>query len=119
MSYTITEMSMSRFKRYCEEEKPFGKMGYYSVNDRLTEGFPGNRSKYWQYDSPGVEISLEAEYIAFSFNPNRILVGNACGKITFNRVEKIMVYRNGFCGDLAYIFCKNSDTVHCIMFDKY
>ena len=73
----------------------------------------------FQYDSPSVEISLKVEYMAFSHNPNRLLVGNSGGVVTFNRVERILIDHNGVCGELVYIFCKGSDTVHCILLDRH
>ena len=117
MDYIVTEMTMSRFRRYYEEMRPSGHMHYYNANDRLRSGFPGNRLKY--ANLPRLEVSFDVDYIAFSFNPNRILLGNSAGRITFNRVEKIVMYSGQFCGDAAYIFCKDSDTVYCVQFDKY
>ena len=100
-----------------EEMRPSGHMHYYNANDRLRSGFPGNRLKY--ANIPRLEVSFDVDYIAFSFNPNRIVLGNSAGRITFNRVEKILMYSGQFCGDAAYIFCKDSDTVYCVQFDKY
>lgn len=117
MDYIVTEMTMSRFRRYYEEMRPSGHMHYYNANDRLRSGFPGNRLKY--ANIPRLEVSFDVDYIAFSFNPNRIVLGNSAGRITFNRVEKILMYSGQFCGDAAYIFCKDSDTVYCVQFDKY
>ena len=88
MDYIVTEMTMSRFRRYYEEMRPSGHMHYYNANDRLRSGFPGNRLKY--ANIPRLEVSFDIDYIAFSFNPNRIVLGNSAGRITFNRVEKIL-----------------------------
>lgn len=118
MNHKFTEMSMVSFQRYYEECF-HGSVHYCNANDRQVTGFPGNRSKFWQYDSPSVEISLKVEYMAFSHNPNRILVGNSGGVVTFNRVERILIDHNGVCGELVYIFCKGSDTVHCILLDRH
>ena len=90
MDYIVTEMTMSRFRRYYEEMRPSGHMHYYNANDRLRSGFPGNRLKY--ANIPRLEVSFDVDYIAFSFNPNRIVLGNSAGRITFNRVEKILMY---------------------------
>ena len=66
MDYIVTEMTMSRFRRYYEELRPSGHMHYYNVNDRLRSGFPGNRLKY--ANIPRLEVSFDVDYIAFSFN---------------------------------------------------
>lgn len=115
MENTYKELNMASFKRYYELLRPSGAMRYCNLNDREVAHFPANRTR--QPDSPNVEISVDIEHIAFSFNPNRILVGSPGCAITFNRVEKICLF-NDLCGDTVYIFCKGSDTVHCIQFDK-
>ncbi len=115
MENTYKELTMSGFRRYYEESSPSRNMYYYNVNDRERSHFPANRTR--QMDSPTVELSLNVEYIAFSFNPNRILIGNPGGVITFNRVEKIALFIEPW-GETAYIFSKDSNVVHCVLFDK-
>lgn len=119
MNETRIEMGLASFRRYCESDnsRPSGTIRYYSVNDRQRTNFPANRLALLEH--PNVEIAFKIDYIAFSFNPNRILLGNPDGTITFNRVEKIILYSGQFCGDTAYIFCKGSDTVYCIQFDRH
>lgn len=115
MENTYKELTMASFRRYYEELRPSGAMRYYNLNDRDIAHFPANRTQ--QSYSPNVEISVDIGYIAFSFNPNRILIGNPGSVITFNRVEKISLFNDPW-GDVVYILCKGSDTVHCIQFDK-
>lgn len=115
MENTYKEMTLSGFRKYYEESSPSRNMYYYSVNDRETTHFPANRHR--QPIAPNMEVSLNIEYIAFSFNPNRILVGNSGCVITFNRVQRIALFNNPW-GDTVYIFSKDCDTVHCIQFDK-
>lgn len=71
-----------------------------------------------EMNARGVEELEVGQYIA-RFNPNRILLGNPGGTITFNRVERVVLYSGQFCGDTAYIFCKGSDSVYCIQFDRH
>lgn len=115
MENTYQEMTMSGFRRYCEESGSSRIMRYYNVNNRERSHFPANRTR--PAESPTVEILLNVDYIAFSFNPNRILIANPGGKITFNRVEKIALFGQPW-GETAYIFSRDSDVVHCVQFDK-
>lgn len=91
-------------------------MRYHNVNDRQSANFPANRLSLLEH--PNVEILFKIDYIEFALNPNQTLLGNFGGAITFNRVERIVLYSGYFCGDMAYIFCKGADCVQCIQFDR-
>lgn len=119
MECTEMKMGLVTFQRYYErkEARPSGSMWYYSINDRKMAGFPKNRLSV--LTAPNVEIKFNIDYIVFAHNPNRILLSCPGASITFNRVEYVVLFRGQLHGDVAYIFCKGSDCVHCIQFDKY
>lgn len=121
MECTEMKMGLVTFQRYYErkEARPSGSMWYYSINDRKMDSFPRNRFSASALTVPNVEIKFNIDRIVFVHNPNRILLSCPGASITFNRVEYVALFRGQFSGDVAYIFCKGSDCVHCIQFDKY
>ena len=111
-------MGLASFRRYYDNanSKLSGTMRYHNVNDRQRANFPANRLALLGHLN--AEIAFKIDYITFSFNQTRILLGNPSGTITFNRVERIVLYSGYFCGNMAYIFCKGADCVQCIQFDR-
>lgn len=108
-------LSMTQFKRYCEEHAGV----IFAYDSRNNTSLSGSSYNYAAADY-SVFYTGHYDKVIIMSNPNRVCFRNEHAAITFNGVEKIIVTR-AFpqdCYDTVYILCKGDKTRYTIMIDK-
>ena len=108
-------LSMTQFKKYCEEHTE----GIFTYDSRNNVSLSGASHSY-ATNTYNFFYTGHYDQVIIMLNPNRVCFRNEHATITVNDVEKIIVTK-AFpqdCYDTVYILCKGDKIRYTIMVDE-